>query len=290
MTDAKTDTGRERLEAERDFLLRSLDDLEAEHDSDGIDDESYQRLHDDYTARAAAVIRSLRDGVRDTPRGGEAPGGRRRVLLIGAVVVFGMLTGVALASALGARLPGQTSSGNTGSRTGTAAPGATVRQRRQQLEAAVARNPQDVASRLLLAEFLEAENNPAGALQQYDAVVKLDPSNAIAEAQAGRILYLTAQAAPASQAADLVNRARARLDHAILLNPQYADAHFFRAIILAQEFQAFTDAQNDLQHYLVLAPNGMFADQARQLLAQVENALTTGTSPTTTSPNRKVKP
>jgi cytochrome c-type biogenesis protein CcmH/NrfG len=212
------------------------------------------------------------------------------VLLIGAVVVFGMLTGVALASALGARLPGQTSSGNTGSRTGTAAPGATVRQRRQQLEAAVARNPQDVASRLLLAEFLEAENNPAGALQQYDAVVKLDPSNAIAEAQAGRILYLTAQAAPASQAADLVNRARARLDHAILLNPQYADAHFFRAIILAQEFQAFTDAQNDLQHYLVLAPNGMFADQARQLLAQVENALTTGTSPTTTSPNRKVKP
>jgi cytochrome c-type biogenesis protein CcmH/NrfG len=289
MTDAKTDTGRERLEAERDFLLRSLDDLEAEHDAGGIDDESYQRLHDDYTARAAAVIRSLRDGVRDTPRGGDAPGRRRRVLLIGAVVVFAMLAGVALASALGARLPGQTSSGNTGSRTGTAAPGATVRQRRQQLEAAVARNPQDVASRLLLAEFLEAENNPAGALQQYDAVVKLDPSNAIAEAQAGRILYLTAQAAPASQAADLVNRARARLDHAILLNPQYADAHFFRAIILAQEFQAFTDAQNDLQHYLVLAPNGTFADQARQLLAQVENALT-GTSPTTASPHRKAKP
>jgi tetratricopeptide (TPR) repeat protein len=288
MTDATTDTGQERLEAERDFLLRSLDDLEAEHDAGGIDDESYQRLHDDYTARAAAVIRSLRDGPPDRPRAGDRVG-RRRVLLIGAIVVFAVLAGVALASTLGARLSGQTSSGNTGSGAGTAASGATVRQRRQQLEAAVARNPRDVASRLLLAEFLEAENNPAGALQQYDEVMKIDPSNAMAEAQGGRILYLTAQAAPATQAADLVNRARARLDHAILLNPQYADAHFFRAIILAQEFQDFTDAQNDLQHYLVLAPNGTFADQARQLLAQVENALT-GTSPTTASPNRKAKP
>ncbi len=288
MTDAKTDTGRERLEAERDFLLRSLDDLEAEHDAGGIDDESYQRLHDDYTARAAAVIRSLRGG-QERARDQDGDGRRRRILLIGAIVVFAALAGVALATALGARLPGQTSSGNTGGRTSAATPAATIRQRRQQLEAAVARNPADVASRLLLAEFFEAENDPAGALQQYDAVVKVDPSNAIAEANAGRILYLTAQAAPPSQVEDLVHRARLRVDHAILLNPQYADAHFFRAIILGQEFQDYTGARDDLQHYLVLAPNGTFADQARQLLAQAENALT-GTSPTTAPPNRKSKP
>src|SRR5450631_64001 len=103
MTDAKADTGQERLEAEREFLLRSLDDLEGEHDAGGIDDASYQRLHDDYTARAAAVIRSLRDGDRETPREGDR-GGRRRVLLIGAIVVFAALAGVALATALGARL------------------------------------------------------------------------------------------------------------------------------------------------------------------------------------------
>jgi cytochrome c-type biogenesis protein CcmH/NrfG len=288
MTDAKADTGQERLEAERDFLLRSLDDLEAEHDAGGIDDESYQRLHDDYTARAAAVIRSLRDGAAERPREGNRVG-RRRVLLIGAIVAFAVLAGVALATALGARLPGQTSSGNTGGRSSTATPAATARQRRQQLEAAVAGNPQDVASRLLLAEFLESENNFAGALQQYDAILRIQPSNAVAEAQGGRILYLTAQVAPAAQATDLVNRARSRLDHAILLNPQYADAHFFRAIILDRDFQDFTDAQNDLQHYLVLAPNGTFADQARQELAQVENALT-GPPATTASPNRKAKP
>jgi cytochrome c-type biogenesis protein CcmH/NrfG len=288
MTDATTaDSDRVRVEAERDFLLRSLDDLEVEHDAGSIDDESYRTLHDDYTARAAAAIRSLRDGIevrRDRARSGT----RRRVLLFGGVIVFAVLAGVALASALGARLPGQTSSGNTGPR--SSAPGATVNQRRQQLEAAVAANPQDVAARLLLAEFLEAENNPAGALQQYDQIIKIDPANAVAEAQAGRILYLTAQAAPSSQASGLVDRARVRLDHAIQLNPQYADAHFFRAIILAQEFQDFTDAQNDLQHYLVLAPNGPFADQARQLLAQVANALTSSSPTTTRPPNRKAKP
>jgi cytochrome c-type biogenesis protein CcmH/NrfG len=287
MTDAKTDTGQERLEAERDFLLRSLDDLEAERAAGGIDDASYQRLHDDYTARAAAVIRALRDGAEARAREGDGHG-RRRVLLIGAVVVFAALAGVALASALGARLPGQTSSGNTPAVRSSATPASTTRQRRQQLEAAVARNPNDIASRLLLAEFLEAESDPAGALQQYDAILKIDPTNAVAEAQAGRLLYVTAQAAPPSQAADLVTRARLRLDHAIELNPQYADAHFFRAIILAQEFQDFTGAQDDVQHYLVLAPNGTFAGQARQLLAQVENALN-GPSPTTAPPNRKAK-
>lgn len=287
MTDAvTTDTERERLEAERDFLLRSLDDLEAEHNAGGIDDESYRRLHDDYTARAAAAIRSLR--VEQQAQKGARPAwARRRILIVGAVVVFAVLAGVALASALGARLPGQTSSGNTGAKSTTGA--ATARQRRQQLEAAVARNPQDVAGRLLLAELLENENNPAGALAQYDQILKLDPSNAVAEAQGGRILYLTAQAGPPSQAADLVNRARARLDHAIQLNPQYADPHFFRAIILAQEFQDFAGAQNDVQHYLVLAPNGTFANQARQLLTDVTNALT-GAPPTTAPPTRKAKP
>ena len=288
MTDATTaDAARARLESERDFLLRSLEDLEAEHDAGGIDDESYRRLHDDYTARAAATIRSLRDG-RDIPGEVDTGSSRRRALIIAGIVVFAVLAGVALASALGARLPGQTSSGNTGG-SATKSPAATGRRVQQQLEAAVARNPQDVAGRFLLAEYLERENNFAGALAQYDEVTKIDPSNAVAEAQGGRILYLTAQAAPANQAPALVDRARARLDHAIQLNPQYADAHYFRAIILAQEFQAFADAQNDLQHYLVLAPTGSFADQARQLLAQVTNSLT-GASPTTAPPTRKAKP
>ncbi len=46
------DEARTAQEEERDFLLRSLDDLESERAAGNIDDETYQRLHDDYTARS----------------------------------------------------------------------------------------------------------------------------------------------------------------------------------------------------------------------------------------------
>ena len=53
------DPATRELEEERDFLLRSLADLEAEHDAHDIDDVDYRNLKDDYTARAAAVLRAL---------------------------------------------------------------------------------------------------------------------------------------------------------------------------------------------------------------------------------------
>jgi cytochrome c-type biogenesis protein CcmH/NrfG len=197
---------RERLEAERDFLLRSLDDLEAERTSGAIDDESYRALHDDYTARAAAAIRALSDGVDTRPVPPPVPL-RRRALLIGVIVAFAVGSGVALAAALGARLPGQTSSGNTGSSAATGNTSSRFDRQRRQLEAAVANNPNDVQSRLLLARFLEADNDIAGALEQYDEVIRLDPRSAEAYAQSGRLLYLAARAAPA-HAPDLVNRSK----------------------------------------------------------------------------------
>lgn len=275
----EADHRRVELEGEREFLLRSLDDLEVEHDSGGIDDESYRRLHEDYTARAAATIRALRDGADERPA--PAPRRRRRRVLIAAgVVAFAALAGVALAAALGARLPGQTSSGNA---QGNSPASLSSAQRRQQLQAQVAKNPLDVPGRLLLAQFLEADNNAAGALAQYDAVTKIQPTNADAEAQAGRLLEVTAQAAPANDAPALVASARSRLDHALQLDPNLADAYFFRSIVLANEYQDFAAAQNDLQHYLVLAPNGQFVGQAEQLLAQVSDALhgPPATTPTT---------
>ncbi len=87
-----------QLEEERDFLMKSLDDLELEHDSGGIDDESYAELHDDYTARAAAVIRTLRDGVDVTyaPPPQTPHGTRRRIRLVAGVLVFAIVAGVSL--------------------------------------------------------------------------------------------------------------------------------------------------------------------------------------------------
>ena len=289
---------RERLERERDFLLRSLDDLEREREKGAIDDESYARLHDDYTARAAATIRSLRDGVDERPVAAPTST-RRRVLTAVGITAFVVLVAVVLAAALTDRLPGQTSSGNTGSdpaasngSTGSGN-GITLAERRRRLERAVADNPDDVASRRLLARYLEASGDLAGALSQYDEVLVRTPQSAEAEAQGGRILYLTARAAVQSNpgAVDgLVQQAKARLDRAIEIDPTYPDARFFRAIVEANEFGDFAAAQNDLQRYLIAAPEGQFATQARELLAEVTAAIEgtpLTTTPTTAPKTRK---
>lgn len=283
-------TERARLERERDFLLRSLDDLERERAKGAIDDASYERLHDDYTARAAAVIRSLRDGVDVVP---VAPptSTRRRVLTAVGIVAFVVVAALVLGAALTDRLPGQTSSGNTAGPepSGDGAGGTnrvTLEERTKRLEDAVAANPGDLASRLLLARFLEAGGDLAAALTQYDEVLARNPQSAEAEAQAGRILYLTAQAAVRSNPADvdgLVQHSIARLDRAVEIDPEYPDARYFRAIVSANEFGDFGRAQGDLQRYLILAPEGQFAGQARQLLAQVTSALEGASSTTPTA-------
>lgn len=276
-----SDLARRRLESERDFLLESLDDLEEERAAGGIDDESYAALHDDYTARAAATIRALHDDVDARPVV-PATSWRHRALIVGGIGLFAVVAGVTLSLALGARLPGQTASGNTASSRNRAG---AARARLQRLEAAVAANPNDGTSRLLLARFLEADGDLSGALEQYDAVVAIDPNRAEAYAQAGRILYLTAVRAPAKDAASLVAHATERLDRAVEIDPAYADARFFRAIVRANEYSDFAGAQEDLQRYLVAAPSGTFAGQARELLAQVTRALEPGT--TTTVPTSK---
>jgi cytochrome c-type biogenesis protein CcmH/NrfG len=290
VTDQEPSEDRARLEAERDVLLKSLDDLEAEHAAGGIDDESYQTLRDDYTARAAAVIRALRDGVDARP---DAPrtSWRRRGVVIGAVVVFAIGAAIALASALGARLPGQTASGNSQDAGAAKQSGPTNAQVIQRLEEALAKNPGDVQTRLLLAPRLEASGDLSGALQQYDAILQTDPKNAVAAAQSGRIMYLSAEQLAQKHgdaAAQLVSRSKSRLDQAIAADPTYADAYYYHAIVLANEYRDFEGAQNDLQHYLVLAPNGQWSDQAHQLLAEVTNAIESPTlpnaSPSTTAP------
>ena len=277
-----SELSRQGLEAERDFLLKSLDDLEAERAAGGIDDESYDALHDDYTARAAATIRALRDGVDSRP-GSPATSRRRQGLVIGGIIAFAVVAGVTLAYALGARLPGQTASGNTGASAGRAPASDAARKR---LEAAVAADPNNVANRLLLARFLEASNDVSRALEQYDAVLAIDDHSAEANAQSGRLLYLAAGRAPATDAAPLVEKAATRLNRAVEIDGSYADARFFRAIVRANEFGDFRGAQSDLQRYLVRAPNGTFGGQARQLLADVTKALESAGT-TTTDPTNK---
>ncbi|MHB1446522.1 MAG: hypothetical protein ACYCZV_12815, partial [Acidimicrobiales bacterium] len=50
---------RQELEAERDFLLRSIRDLQAERETGEIEEADFAALNDSYTARAGRVLRRL---------------------------------------------------------------------------------------------------------------------------------------------------------------------------------------------------------------------------------------
>jgi cytochrome c-type biogenesis protein CcmH/NrfG len=267
---------RDALEEEREFLLRSLDDLDAERAEGNVDEETYARLHADYTARAARVIHQL-DGDTLAPVTEATPvSTRRRVLTVTGIVAFAVVAGIALAYGLGARLPGQTITGNQSA----ASAQASAKAQLARLRAAVRARPDDVAAHLALAQGLMGTQDGAGALTQFQAAARLDPSNPEPFAYSGWLIRL--QGFP--------DQGLTLIDKAIQLNPAYPDARFFKGLILFRDKKQPDAAIAEFQQYLVAAPDSPLAPQVRQLLAQAVEAGTsasstsTTTTPTATSP------
>jgi cytochrome c-type biogenesis protein CcmH/NrfG len=240
---------------ERDFLLRSLDDLDREHSAGNVDDDTYARLHADYTARAAIALRSMREGAddRDEPDGDGAPAGRHRLLVIGGLVVFAVVVAVSLAFALGARLPGNTVTGRQVNSNGV-----TNAERERRLEAATKARPRDAQAQLALARFRLGRQDLVGALTAYQAAAALAPTDAEPFAYSGWIIRL--QGYP-DQALQL-------LDKAVQVDGTYPDAHFFRGFVLLRDKKDPEAAIPDFQQYLVSSPDSPLADQVRSLLAE----------------------
>jgi cytochrome c-type biogenesis protein CcmH/NrfG len=270
---------RDQLESERDYLLQSLDDLEAEREAGAIDEESYEQLHDDYTARAAATIRALRDGVDARPEPTPPVAGKRRVAVIAAVVVFALAAGVALASALGARLPGQTASGNSQEDRLSAAATA-IGEEITRLQKQANASPDDYDVRLRLADAYARNNDLATALKQWDAAISISPGRPEAHAQAGRALYLVSeQLADRDQQAKLVSEAKAAFDKAIEVGPDYPDSYLFRAVLEAATIDQAA-ARADVEMFLAKAPPG---HALRPNALALQRQLTSAGAPTSTT-------
>jgi tetratricopeptide (TPR) repeat protein len=241
-TEAQT---HEELAAERDFLLRSLDDLELERAAGNIEPAEYDRIKDDYTARAAAVLRAMRDGI-DT-RVQPAPlSGRRRGVVIGGIVVFALIAAFLLTTALGNRLPGQSVTGNA-----------------QTIDAAQAR--------ITKATGLMNKNDYFGALKEFDAAYKLDPKNALARAYTGWMVFLLRSAVDEKAS---VAKAQQLEDDAIALSPSFPDAHFFKGMVLLQGKQDPAGAAAEFEKFLQIVPTGPEADRVRALLQQATTTTT----------------
>ena len=249
------------VEAEREFLFRSLDDLEAEHEAGNIDDATYERLHSDYTARAAAALRADAGDPAASAPAAPPISTRRRVLTIGGIVAFGVVAAIVLTTALGGRMPGQTGSGNT----------ATVSQaeRQETLEQAIRETPDDPQAHLSLARFLLAREEYPAAFVEFSSVATLDPTNAEALAYSGWLLYL----------ADRVDDAIVRIDAALAANETYPDAHFFKGMALFRGKSDAAGAIPEFQRYITLVPDSPLSDQVRGLLAEAVAASDSSSRP-----------
>ena len=256
------------LESERDFLLRSIADLETEREAGNLDEARYRALKDDYTARAAAVLRSLEEGQDAAPAPAPVPR-KRKLLTGGAILAFVIVAALALAAATGERREGQTVTGNAQS--GDTPSGEA---RRAALERQVAEHPDDPAAHLILARHLLETGELTQAVKEYVATARLDPTNAEANAYAGWVTFLAAQSenAEPKTAADLTDRALTRLDAAVAAAPDYPDAHFFRGMVQFRGKNNPKAAVPDFERYLALVPTGPLHDQVRQLLERARQS------------------
>jgi len=263
------------LESERDFLLRSIADLDKERAAGNLEDERYQSLKDDYTARAAAVLRSIEEGRDARPAPPPVPR-KRNLVTGGAVLAFVLIAALFLAAAAGKRHDGQTITGN-GQSGGPAATGPAAAPdqaadpgRRAALERQVKEHPDDAAAHLVFARYLLEAGEPTEAVKEYVTAARLDPKNPEANAYAGWVSFLAAQSANADPktAAELTDRALTRLDAAVAVADTYPDAHFFRGMVRLRGKNDPKSAVPDFERYLALVPNGPLNDQVKALLDQ----------------------
>jgi tetratricopeptide (TPR) repeat protein len=180
------------LEEQRDFLLASLDDLERERTAGDIDEHDYEALRDDYTARAAAVLRALEAGgarYAAAPRRGSR---RLAAAVLAAVLVLGIGAGILVARSSGSRTAGEEATGD-------------VRL--------------DVRELLAEAQQRLAEQEVLEAVMLYDQVLELQPDNVEALTYRGWALVLST----------LVDDGLGYLRQAVEVDPTYPDARIFLA-------------------------------------------------------------
>jgi tetratricopeptide (TPR) repeat protein len=260
----------EALEAQRVFLMRSLDDLEDERAAGNIDEETYARLHGDYTARAAGVLRAL-DGEPVEPPSGPPPvSAGRRALVIGGLIAFAIAAAVVLAITIGPRAPGGTVTGGlpTGPRTDAV------------LKAAASAHPNDYSARIEYARDLLNKDSVA-ALQQYSAAARLKPKDPEPPTYIGWILGLASAQVDAADRAQLVNRSLSDFALARRLDPKYPDSYVFEGLVRQRFANDPAAAVPLFEEYLRLAPD---TPQAKDVKTALREAQLAAEASTTTAP------
>lgn len=240
------------LEEQRAFLLRSLADLEAEHDAGDLDDADYEALKDDYTARAAAVLRAVDERKARFAEARPARSPLRLALVVGGVVLLAVVAGLLVARSSGVRDADDEITGG---------------------DSALATRDQ-----LVECQALAAEGEALESIQCYDTVLEVEPENVEALTYRGWVLVL----------AGLFDEAQPYFDQAIALDPDYPDVRAFQAVSYARQGRT-DEAEAAIEAFEATDPPAAMAQLVEGLRAQLEAGDAAGTAgapaaPTTTAP------
>ncbi|CAN5718292.1 hypothetical protein BH20ACT4_BH20ACT4_13910 [soil metagenome] len=234
------------LEEERRFLLRSLRDLDREFEAGDVERDDYDTLRDDYTVRAAAVLRAIEDRQAVAVMA-ERP--RRSVAsrLLAAVAVLAVASGIGLlvARSAGQRLPGQEISGGQGV------------------------PPDDVAAVLVGARNALGSADYRTSAELYASVLSQDPDHPEALAYSGWLTVLVSRGASDDVAAAGLEGGKQRLRQAVEADPDYADPHCFLAIVAEQYEDDSTTARRQGQECLDLNPPAQMRGLVEQFVASL---------------------
>lgn len=246
------------LEEQRDFLLRSLSDLDREHDAGDLEDEDYQTLKDDYTARAADVLRALDEqrAAFDDARKPRSVG--RTLAWVAGVAVFAVIAGVTVANAMGARKAGESSSG-----------GVSVEQTNTQKANAC---------------IPKIQSAPDEAAKCFETILKKDQQNVVALTWSAWLYSLVSESLDGTDKTTYQALAAVRLDDAVAVDPDYSYARAFRAVV-AYRNGRFEDAQTFLQEFKDNDPaaDAVAIIDQMGLEANLQQAIEDGATSSTTS-------
>ncbi len=250
---------RAELEDERGFLLRSIEDLDAERGAGDLTDADHRALRDRYTVRAAAVLRSLAEldaghglavpvrvpvrqeiGTAREPDGpdssdrrhaGGAPRRQRRrrlrLLVWGAAGAFAAAASVLVVAELDSRLPGQTATGSV------------------RLSSA-----EKLQRMLAQAQILEAASQPARALTLYRRGLRQDPTQEQALAESG---WLEFEAGVVAKSAPSLSQGKRDEKAAERAEPGAYAPHLYLGSMLLAEGQA-SESADEFARFLAGGP------------------------------------
>jgi len=232
---------RARLEIERDFLLDSLRDLEAELAAGDINVEDYATLKDSYTARTADVLRQLNS---------QSPPAQairsRGALWAVVIVVLAMVSSVLVTRGSDDRLPGQTMTGGIGDGS--------------------------VSSLLVQARSL-GMSDVARVLDIYAEVLGVEPDNVEALTYFGWFSVLSAIQSDTPEAtAKRLESGLLLLRQATITDPTYADAHCFLGIVFYRFLDDAEAAQPEIDLCLASNPPAEVYSLVENLATEIASA------------------